>query len=361
MLVGALGLSAVAGVVGRAASAASPAGVGARRRRQLRRRRRPAGVREHRPARRAAGQPRPGVRPVRDPVPARLGGRRADPGDHRDPRRGRVPDRRADVARSPLVNYVGRHPLVDAAAGAAAGDPAATPSAAARLGPARPRRQPDRVSPRGGRARGRGRRPRSASGWRRDARAAGRRPRSPARSTTPCTNALPRATWSSPRRMPSSCSTNVSLGRGLDPPAAHGLGDAQGVAADDAHGDGVDDPVGVADDDGDEGVEARPQRQLLGRRDGAEQHLGSPSACCSAAIGSAASAVERAEPVGDGAGVGAEAADVLAHEVGERVADVRRPRTGRGRRARGRAPTAASRRWGSPSRRRSRRCSTARA
>ena len=54
----------------------------------------------------------------------------------------------------------------------------------------------------------------------------------------------------------------VAAGR-LDPAAAHGLGDAQRVAADDAHGDGVDDPVGVADDDGDERVEARSQRQLL--------------------------------------------------------------------------------------------------
>ena len=124
--------------------------------------------------------------------------------------------------------------------------------------------------------------------------------------------------------MPSSCSTNVSLAAGLDPPPAHGLGDAQGVAADDAHGDGVDDPVGVADDDGDERVEARPQRLLLRRRDGAEQHLGIAERLLQRGHRVAAVAVERPEPLGDGVGIGAEPADVLADEVAQGVAEVGR-------------------------------------
>ena len=69
----------------------------ARRGGQLQRRRRAAGVREHRPARRPAGQPRPGLRQVRDPLPAGVGDGRLDPRDHRDPRLGRLPRRRAGV------------------------------------------------------------------------------------------------------------------------------------------------------------------------------------------------------------------------------------------------------------------------
>ena len=58
----------------------------ARGRRQLRRRARAAGVREHRAARSAERQPRPGVRPLRDPLPVRMGGRRNGAGGDRDPR-----------------------------------------------------------------------------------------------------------------------------------------------------------------------------------------------------------------------------------------------------------------------------------
>ena len=60
---------------------------------------RQAGVREHRAARRPAGQPGPSVRPLRDPLPARLGGGRPDPGDHRHPGVGRFPRSSASSAR----------------------------------------------------------------------------------------------------------------------------------------------------------------------------------------------------------------------------------------------------------------------
>ena len=47
---------------------------------QLRRRGRPPRLREHRPARRATGEPRPCLRPLRDPLPAGVGRGRPDPG-----------------------------------------------------------------------------------------------------------------------------------------------------------------------------------------------------------------------------------------------------------------------------------------
>ena len=47
------------------------------------------------------------------------------------------------------------------------------------------------------------------------------------------------------------------VGGRLDALAADCLGDAQRGAADETRGHGVDDPVGVADDDRDEGVEPR--------------------------------------------------------------------------------------------------------
>ena len=64
----------------------------------------PPGVREHRAARGAERQPRPGVRPFRDALPARLGGRRNGAGGDRDPRIVGIPAGRVDDC-GRVVNY----------------------------------------------------------------------------------------------------------------------------------------------------------------------------------------------------------------------------------------------------------------
>ena len=124
MLAGALALSTVAGLlaalvgdvlggVGLAVAVNFAAAIGR------------LGVREHRPARRTPGQPRSGVRPLRDPLPARLGGGRPDPDHHRDPRLGRLPRGRPGVPGGRCQLHR-RDPLVDVAP-----NPPATPAGAA--------------------------------------------------------------------------------------------------------------------------------------------------------------------------------------------------------------------------------------
>ena len=108
------------------------------------------------------------------------------------------------------------------------------------------------------------------------------------------------------------------VGGRLEALAPHRLGDLQRGAADEAHGDGVDDPVGVADDDGDEGIEARAQRALLGRRDRPEQQLRVAQRALQRGDRVAHLIVERAQLVGERRGIGAEAAGVLADGDGQR-------------------------------------------
>ena len=91
--------------------------------------------------------------------------------------------------------------------------------------------------------------------------------------------------------------------------AADGLGDPQRLAADDAHGDGVDHPVGVADDRGDGGVERAVASAICsGDRTAPSNTSGSPNNCCNAwsVVALVAEQLERAELVGHRRRVGAE-------------------------------------------------------
>ena len=122
--------------------------------------------------------------------------------------------------------------------------------------------------------------------------------------------------------MPSSRSTKISSGDASARRRRDGLGDLQCAAADDPDGDGVDDPVDDADRDRDGRIEFGFERQLLGRADGAEQHLGIAERLLHGGHRIALVDVERRQLVGERRGVGAEAADVALDERSQMVGDV---------------------------------------
>jgi hypothetical protein len=111
---------------------------------------------------------------------------------------------------------------------------------------------------------------------------------------------------------------------GLGAAAAHGLGDAERLTAHHAHRDRVDHPVGVAHDGRHGGVETRLERFLLGGADRTEQELRIAEHLLERLGGVVArrERVERAQLVGDRRRIGSEAAHVMAHQVGQRRAQV---------------------------------------